>query len=1306
MALRKVGKLLLFTAAGLAALIAASLLAVKLALDRAPRYQAQIRQWLYRETGYHIAFTAVFPALRWYGPELYLSHLELRSRDDLRVLARAAGGRVGIDVWQLLQNGKLFALRVQLDAPDIAIDRLGDTRFALASEIVLGGGNSQEAALALNDLPAGTLVIRGGNVSLRHWNPQLPQLELSRVDLELSRVRNLFAVRLSAGLPPSLGGVLSLTGTLAGAGQLGSLRWNAAAEAQGMSFPGWRLLLPEYLERLDAGTGSFQAAVHGRGASLERADLNFAAQGVVTRLSDGAHTRMDEVSAALSLAHAAGRWTLLGRRVRAQRGGRRDPNSEFDVSWRDDESGMLDLTAKADYLRAEALLPLVGLMPQKEVRRLLRELAPTGEWMDMHLSLKRSSLSAPWQFDAGARFRDVGFAPLARVPGLRGLSGSLAGNEMAGHVLLDTHSAVLSWPGQLARPLDLPLLHGSFYWRRNKDELLVAGSDLELQTRDITLHGKLAWHQPGDGGSPVLVMADTVDNGNAGAATLYFPHELLPPEALLWLSRAFVGGHVSHGDILFDGPVRRFPFREGGGLFLVRFDVEHLILDYREGWPPIENLAARAEFRNQGMDVKVSSAEVAGLKVDSARARFADFRTGELEVHALAHGDASAAIRYLAATPLDAMAEHAFSGVEAKGPLKAGIELFFPFQRFEERRTLVHVDLDGASLRQAGSAFSATELTGGADIDGAQVVHADLHGRVLGGPVQVTARPPRNRQSPRTHLDIRGSVTGEALRAALSLPSIAAIGGQTEYRAVLRMATDPARDRSLQVSSSLQGLDLALPAPLRKPADATMPTVIAIQWPWAGGEDVRLSLGSVLRGAMVLSSDASGLKLARAAVTFGEGEPAFSDSQTVNIGGHIGELDLGGWLALLGAAPAGAGGSKGSGALAAYCRGARFDVGRIDYLGLSFSDIAVVLSQDEAGWRIHTSGADVEGIISLPLNPSAPWDLEFERLRVSETAGGSSSDPARGKLEQAASDGRKLDPRSLPPIQLHAAAFSWDDHQFGDVRATLVKLDDGTALQQLTATNADWSANVTGEWRGEGAGTSRIQGTISSTDVSNTLKQLGFAQVIEAKTGHLEFDLTWVGPPGSDVLSTAKGRVQVALEKGQIVGLKPGAGRVLGLASVAELPRRLALDFSDLTDKGFAFDTARGNFDLHDGSAYTDDVLVKGPAAEIGVIGRVGLKNRDYDQTAVVTGNVGNTLPLAAFAAGPVVGGAVLLFTQVFKQPLKGLVRGYYRITGSWDNPAVERIKSADAPAEAVKEAAKAAPKEAPKESSKETQRE
>ena len=82
------------------------------------------------------------------------------------------------------------------------------------------------------------------------------------------------------------------------------------------------------------------------------------------------------------------------------------------------------------------------------------------------------------------------------------------------------------------------------------------------------------------------------------------------------------------------------------------------------------------------------------------------------------------------------------------------------------------------------------------------------------------------------------------------------------------------------------------------------------------------------------------------------------------------------------------------------------------------------------------------------------------------------------------------------------------------------------------------------------------------------------------------------------------------------------------------------------------------------------------------MIGRVGLAKHDFDQTAVVTGNFGNSLPLAStLVAGPVVGAAVLVFSQVFKQPLKGLARGYYHITGSWDSPTVERVKSDEAAA-------------------------
>src|SRR5260370_39284301 len=105
------------------------MLAVKVALDRAPAYQAEIQQWLHAQTGYHIGFANVSPSFRWYGPELHFERLELRSKDDTRVLARAAGGRAAADIWQLITSGKVLAGRLERDSPNIGCSRLCAARF-------------------------------------------------------------------------------------------------------------------------------------------------------------------------------------------------------------------------------------------------------------------------------------------------------------------------------------------------------------------------------------------------------------------------------------------------------------------------------------------------------------------------------------------------------------------------------------------------------------------------------------------------------------------------------------------------------------------------------------------------------------------------------------------------------------------------------------------------------------------------------------------------------------------------------------------------------------------------------------------------------------------------------------------------------------------------------------------------------------------------------------------------------------------------------------------------------------------------
>ena len=153
-----------------------------------------------------------------------------------------------------------------------------------------------------------------------------------------------------------------------------------------------------------------------------------------------------------------------------------------------------------------------------------------------------------------------------------------------------------------------------------------------------------------------------------------------------------------------------------------------------------------------------------------------------------------------------------------------------------------------------GSAVTATELRASFDIDGAQVVHADVRGRVFGGRFPDEARAPRNRAAHAHAARISRHVdSGGAARRA-RLPASVGLSGQTDWRGVLKMAPEPARERSLRVSSTLVGLEMKLPAPLDKAATTPLPSWLEIQWPAIGGPAGTLALGSVVQRLLCIGA--------------------------------------------------------------------------------------------------------------------------------------------------------------------------------------------------------------------------------------------------------------------------------------------------------------------------------------------------------------------------------------------------------------------------------------------------------------------
>jgi uncharacterized protein YhdP len=259
--------------------------------------------------------------------------------------------------------------------------------------------------------------------------------------------------------------------------------------------------------------------------------------------------------------------------------------------------------------------------------------------------------------------------------------------------------------------------------------------------------------------------------------------------------------------------------------------------------------------------------------------------------------------------------------------------------------------------------------------------------------------------------------------------------------------------------------------------------------------------------------------------------------------------------------------------------------------------------------------------------------------------------------------------------------LKFDGRQFGHLTAEVARTADGLVADKLESRHAAFTARGRGSWLVSGdAQRSAATVDADSTDVAATLAAMGYGPWVEARRGTMRAELSWPGPPDGAFLERSSGKIGVSMTDGRIPRVEPGAGRVLGLMSMTHLQQRLALDFKDLTGEGLAFDTIKGDFVVRDGDAYTSNMTLRGPAAEIGLLGRTNFRTREYNQTVVVTGELGASLGVAgALAAGPAVGAALLLFSQLFKEPLKGMTRGYYRITGTWDAPIVQSVTAAAA---------------------------
>jgi uncharacterized protein YhdP len=384
--------------------------------------------------------------------------------------------------------------------------------------------------------------------------------------------------------------------------------------------------------------------------------------------------------------------------------------------------------------------------------------------------------------------------------------------------------------------------------------------------------------------------------------------------------------------------------------------------------------------------------------------------------------------------------------------------------------------------------------------------------------------------------------------------------------------------------------------------------------------------------------------------------PLLPPDDGLDIEGAVRELSVDNWLALLREQSFMGGDDP-------ILTRADLDVADFRVLGQEVGAATLAVRQGRDQWLIELDSEPIAGHVVVPFRlrnrPQIIADMQRLRLTLSEDGG----------------DPQALDPRTLPGILINAEDFSVGQRHLGRLSANVQSDPLGLRLVSYESVNESFVVEGSGSWlAGLDGSMTRFAFSLLSEDVGATLENLGLQAIAEARNLEVTGSVLWPGGPSARWQQNISGDLSLRMEQGSMINLEPGAGRMWGLLSFSALPRRLALDFRDVFNRGLVFDEVAGDFLIVDGNAYTDNLLLTGPVADIGVVGRTGLRNEDYQQQAVVTAEPGKVLPTMGFLASPGVGAALLLFTQIFKEPLKGIGRASYCVSGDWEAPVVERL--------------------------------
>ncbi len=837
----------------------------------------------------------------------------------------------------------------------------------------------------------------------------------------------------------------------------------------------------------------------------------------------------------------------------------------------------------------------------------------------------------------------------------------------------------------------------------------------------------------------VLALSGTLSEGRAQQVARYLPLGI-GAATRDWVRRAVQGGELREVAYQVQGDLWDFPFvnRRDGEFRLTAQVLDATLAPipsvpaggdtpaWPSPWPAFSAVNGRLVFERNAMRFEQASGKLWGVTLSDVAGRIPELSAqAQLALEGQIRGPASDLLRYVRSTPLADWTGQALTQTSATGVAEMSLALTIALAHADQTQVKAALTLPGNDLHLRADLPWLPGAKGRVDISHKGVQVVGLRSHLAGGELQIDGG---TQADGALRFSLVGTASADGLRhtpelGAPLLRLAQRLQGQASYKALLGLQGGHAE---WQLASSLQGMAIMLPAPLGKAGETSSalrvgfiaatdraaagpipPAVPAgdarrsLQQDW-----LRLELGA-LQASLVIdpggsvttptgaaaASPEAGPRLARAALAHGRQlpEPVAGGVAVLTLP----QLDLDAWQALLdpsASGPPGATGPVGAGAdLAAWLphsvqlKTSELLVGGRRLTGVNV-DVQRLTAAGDEGWRVQGEADQAAGGVDYreprSLFGAGRILARLSRLSLPPSDAETVADSVAGLLDRA--------PTSVPALDIEIEDFELRGHRLGRLSVAAANHAPSPAeaasgarsewrLNRLVLSNPDATLSATGHWQAQGARARRRMALAFDLDITDggaLLQRLGKGKLVLGAAGHIQGNLGWDGSPLDFDIPSLEGQLALAISKGRFLKADAGAARLLGVLSLQALPRRLLLDFRDVFDEGFSFDTLAGDVQIRRGVASTDNLRARGLQAVVLMAGSadIGRETQDLQVLAVPELNTASAA-LAYAAINPAVALGAFVGQWLFREPLRQASTREFRVTGRWDDPQVERVE-------------------------------